>query len=239
MPPPPGPNDFVTVLTGAGVSAESGIRTFRDAGGLWESHRFEDVASPRAFARDPALVWRFYKMRWANASSARPNPAHEALAALEEALPGRFCLVTQNVDGLHQLAGSKHVREMHGSLRRCRCTACGQMHAITSIDLSPTVPLCPTCDGRLRPDIVWFGEMPHYMPEIDAALRRAGVLLVAGTSGVVYPAAQFVALARGYGARTVGVNLEPPANRGLFHHFLQGRAGEVLPLLAQAWSKGA
>ncbi|MCD4828586.1 MAG: NAD-dependent deacylase [Candidatus Cloacimonetes bacterium] len=235
LPPAPTLTDFLTVLTGAGVSAESGIRTFRDAGGLWESHRLEEVASPPAFARDPELVWRFYKARWENASRARPNPAHEALAAMGAALAGRFVLITQNVDGLHQCAGSAGVLDMHGSLHRCRCTRCDTHYSMRNVDLTPALPACPACGGLLRPDIVWFGEMPHYLDEIEVALRRTTLFLVAGTSGVVYPAAQFVQMARRNGASAIGVNLEPPDNIACFDTFIQGRAGVVLPQLAAAW----
>lgn len=235
---PPAPHENVVVLTGAGVSAESGISTFRDANGLWERYRFDEVASPRAFAYDPALVWRFYKMRWENASSAQPNAGHFALAELERGLGERFTLVTQNVDGLHQASGSKRVLEMHGSLRRTLCTQCGATHPTDTVDLAPSIPSCPSCNGDLRPDIVWFGETPHYLKEIDSLLRNADVLLVAGTSGNVYPAAQFVHIASHFGARTLAVNLEPPENASAFDAFMQGKSGDVLPELANAWLSG-
>ncbi len=233
----------VLVLTGAGVSAESGVPTFRDANGLWEGHNVEDVASPEGFARDPALVWRFYSDRRVAADKVAPNPGHHALAALEDRLGDRFLLATQNVDGLHLRAGSQRVVQMHGNLYTTRCSVC---------DLSPfddhrayppeALPRCPQCaargrDSLLRPHIVWFGEMldPGDLRRIRDFMRAADghrfIFLAAGTSGLVYPAAGMVDQARECGAETWLVNLEVPANRSRFRHGVEGRSGEVLPRL--------
>lgn len=231
------------VLTGAGVSAESGLATFRDSNGLWEQHRVEDVASPDGFIRDPALVWKFYSLRRDQAKTVEPNAGHRALAEVEKRLEDRFLLVTQNVDGLHQRAGSERVIEIHGSLFRTKCSSC---------DLEPfddhatyferTLPTCDRCEGRgrkalLRPDIVWFGEMldPAHMQAIDAFMRRAAggpfVFMAVGTSGAVWPAAGLVNLARSLGASTLLVNAEPADNTARFHRFVQARSAEALPAL--------
>jgi NAD-dependent deacetylase len=227
---------FLLVLTGAGVSAESGIPTFRDANGLWENHRVEDVASPEGFARDPALVWRFYSERRKAAKPCRPNPGHHALVAVEARLGDRFLLATQNIDGLHRAAGSERVVEMHGNLFTTRCASCDRtpFHDEASYD---TVPRCDRCGGELRPHIVWFGECldARDLDRIDAFLRAGSrkrlVFLAAGTSGVVYPAAGLVDLARRYGGDTWLVNAERAENHHRFAHFVQGRSGEVLPRL--------
>ncbi|MEZ4408771.1 MAG: NAD-dependent deacylase [Polyangiales bacterium] len=232
-----GDDGFLLVLTGAGVSAESGIPTFRDADGLWENHRVEDVASPEGFARDPSLVWRFYSLRREAASKCSPNPGHRALAALEERMGDRMLLVTQNVDGLHQRAGSERVVEIHGSLFLTRCADCDRasFHDTSSHHDAP--PSCDACgEGRLRPDIVWFGEAldRRALRRIEAFVERAGknlVYLAAGTSGMVYPAAGLVHVAQQVGADTWLVNADSPQNRGEFKHFVQGRSGEVLPSL--------
>jgi NAD-dependent deacetylase len=231
------------VLTGAGVSAESGLATFRDSNGLWEQHRVEDVASPEGFERDPELVWKFYSLRREQAKSVEPNPGHRVLATVEKLLGDRFLLVTQNVDGLHQRAGSERIIEIHGSLFRTKCSACGltPFHDAFSY-LGQRLPTCDTCEERgrnalLRPDIVWFGEMldPSHLQAIDAFMRRAAgepfVFMAVGTSGAVWPAAGLVGQARGLGASTILVNAEPAENTARFHRFVQGRSAEVLPAL--------
>lgn len=231
------------VLTGAGVSAESGIATFRDSNGLWEQHRVEDVASPEGFEQDPRVVWNFYSLRRQQARSVEPNPGHLALAAIEERLGDRFLLVTQNIDGLHHRAGSERVIEIHGSLFRTKCSRC---------DLDPfedeahylerALPACEECERRgrkalLRPDIVWFGEMldSSSLRAIDAFMRRDPgspfVFLAAGTSGAVWPVAGFVNLARSLGAETLLVNAEPAENTAQFHSFIRGKSAEILPAL--------
>lgn len=232
---------LVMVLTGAGVSAESGIPTFRDASGLWENHAVEEVASPEGFAADPALVWRFYSQRRAGASRCRPNPGHVALAELEARLGDRFLLATQNVDGLHRDAGNTRLIEMHGNLFTSRCAMCdyGPVEDRVAYEEN-TLPACPRCDARgefglLRPHIVWFGEAldPGELARIDAFMRRAAagrwIFLAVGTSGVVYPAAGLVNRARALGAETWLVNAEPSDNLGAFQRFVRGRSGEVLP----------
>lgn len=224
----------VAVLTGAGVSAESGVPTFRDAGGLWEGHRVEEVATPSAFARDPVLVWRFYNARRAALRAVRPNPGHHALARLEERLgPGRLTLITQNVDGLHRAAGSRHVLEVHGSLARVRCTGCRRVEE--RADDLDDLPRCRDCDAPLRPDVVWFEEM---LPEdvwrqAVAAASTCECFLVVGTSAVVYPAAGLIDTARGNGAPVVEVNLKPTAVSHRVDVGLYGPSGEVLPRLVE------
>lgn len=223
----------VAVLTGAGVSAESGLRTFR-AGGLWEDHRVEDVATPEAFERDPGLVWRFYNARRAALFAARPNPGHFALARLEERLPGTFTLATQNVDGLHLAAGSENVLELHGSLARVRCSGC--TYRETTSAALPELPRC-ACGAPLRPDIVWFGEMlaEDVILEAQRAAGNADVFVVAGTSAVVFPAAGLISLARRAGAFVVEVNPEATDASHLAHATLRGAAGAMLPKLAEVW----
>jgi NAD-dependent deacetylase len=231
------------VLTGAGVSAESGVATFRDSGGLWENHPVEQVATPEGFRQDPGLVWRFYSERRKQAGTVHPNPGHAALAAAEARMASRFLLVTQNVDGLHRRAGSRRLLEMHGSLFLTRCFHCERpAFADDSLHLDGKVPECELCTeagrhGLLRPAIVWFGEMLDFelLRAIQGFLeeRRPGrlVFLAVGTSGVVYPAAGLVREARAAGAETWLVNLEPPDNRSAFDEFVQGPSGRVLPEL--------
>lgn len=237
---PIGPESHVLVLTGAGVSAESGVPTFRGIGGLWEGHRVEEVASPRAFAVDPALVWRFYSMRRSAMAGIRPNAGHEALARLEERIGERFLLVTQNVDGLHRDAGSERVVELHGNLMLSRCSVCRRDPFVDRRSYADgEVPECELCRsaGRrspIRPHIVWFGESidERALQRIERFVEQAGrrlVFLAVGTSGVVYPAAAFVDVARSVGASTWLVNVEPSANAGSFDHVLLGTSGEVLP----------
>lgn len=231
------PDSRILVLTGAGISAESGIRTFRDAGGLWEDHRVEDVASPEGFQADPALVWNFYKQRWRQALTVGPNPGHIALKKLEDAMGERFWIVTQNVDGLHEEAGNQNVIEMHGSLHRSFCTGCGKIYPTAALDLESPLPYCEECDMLLRPDIVWFGEIPYQLGRIEQLLKNCDVFLIVGTSGTVYPAAAFVMTAKYFGARTVAVNLDPPSNSEHIDEFHQGKAGDILPDLVEDWLK--
>ena len=214
------------ILTGAGISAESGLGTFRDEGGLWAQHRIEDVATPEGFVRDPELVQRFYNMRRAEAAKAVPNVAHRALAALEAVHD--VLIVTQNVDGLHEAAGSKNVLHMHGSLARAMCATC---QARWDAPLVMTVSdACPSCGEKAtRPDIVWFGEIPYGMERIDAALNQATLFASIGTSGNVYPAAGFVAEARRLGVPTVELNLEPSAGYSMFDEVRIGPASETVP----------
>lgn len=218
----------VVVLTGAGVSAESGLRTFRDSDGLWENHRIEDVCTPEAFAANPALVHTFYNARRAQLSTAKPNPAHFALAQFAQAFGGRFTLITQNVDNLHEQAGS-HVIPMHGELLKARCVQSGQVHSWQQ-DMQSTTP-CPCCTppSRLRPHIVWFGEMPLFMDDITAALAECDLFVAIGTSGHVYPAAGFVQQARASGAHTVELNLEPSLVRTQFAEAHYGPASAIVP----------
>lgn len=227
----------VLVLTGAGVSAESGLATFRGAGGLWDGHPVEQVASPEGFAADPELVWRFYSGRRRDAAAAGPNDAHRVLAALEARLGDRFLLVTQNVDGLHARAGSRRVVEIHGTLWRTRCSRCmSPPVADASFPVLPPLPRCH-CGALLRPDIVWFGEMldPALTRRVDRFMREAFggpfVFIATGTSGTVYPAAAYVQQARLHGAQTWLVNLEPAENAGAFDHVVSGPAGTTLPPL--------
>ncbi len=225
----------IIVLTGAGISAESGLKTFRDNNGLWENHRVEDVATPQAFQRNPQLVWRFYKMRYQQLSEVKPNPGHFAIYKLEKFLADNFMLITQNVDGLHKTAGNHRIMEMHGSLLSCFCTKCGKTFSMGEIDLTAEIPICRECTSHLRPDIVWFGEIPYYMNEIDSILKTADFFIVVGTSGTVQPAASLVYLAKMNGAKTIGVNLQPPQNLMFLDEFHQGRSGEMLPELVEKW----
>ncbi|HEY8604033.1 NAD-dependent deacylase [Tsuneonella suprasediminis] len=218
----------IVILTGAGISAESGIDTFRDAGGLWEQHRVEDVATPEAFARDPDLVLRFYDMRRDAIQTKTPNPAHRALARLDREWEGGLLIVTQNVDDLHERAGAERVLHMHGEHLNAWCTACDTR----SRWAGPLIdrPECPACGERhLRPDIVWFGEMPYRMEEIYAAMRGAHLFVSVGTSGAVYPAAGFVRDARSLGAKTLELNLERSQGSGWFDETRLGPASELVP----------
>ncbi len=225
------PNSKVSVLTGAGISAESGIKTFRESGGLWENYRIDQVATPGAFKDNPKLVWEFYKERYRNALEAEPNQGHFALVDLEENRKDKFWLITQNIDGLHRKAGSQNLLEMHGRLDMCFCISCKKHYQLDEIDLASDIPLCPKCGGMLRPDIVWFGEVPYFLEEIENSLRNCNFFIVVGTSGLVYPAAGFVLTAKYFGAQTIGVNLDAPANKEQFDYFFQGKAGDILPEL--------
>lgn len=218
----------IVVLTGAGVSAESGVPTFRDADGLWEGHRVEDVATPEAFEYQPSVVHRFYDARRAALATVDPNPAHHALARLEDALGDDLLVVTQNIDDLHERGGSTRVVHMHGRLRSAWCRACDG-RTDWHDDLADHPP-CPRCGvTELRPDVVWFGEIPYEMDRISAALDRADVFVSIGTSGAVYPAAGFVQYAGGRGAHTVELNLEPSAGSALFAEARHGPASVLVP----------
>jgi NAD-dependent deacetylase len=227
----------VAVMTGAGVSAESGLSTFRGAGGLWEGHRIEDVATPRAFRRDPTLVWRFYNLRRENLRTVRPNPGHLALVELEKHLgPDRFTLITQNVDGLHQAAGSQRVLELHGSLARVRCSGCGLIEDRGSEALAD-LPACASCGQLLRPDVVWFEEA---LPEdiwwqAEEAVCRCQCFLVIGTSAIVYPAAGLIHRAREEGGRVIEINLTATDASHLVDVGLYGPSGQILPQLIESY----
>ncbi|MBX3427305.1 MAG: NAD-dependent protein deacylase [Pirellulales bacterium] len=228
------PDASIVVLTGAGVSVESGLPSFRGADGLWEGHRLEEVATPEAFARQPQLVQRFYNERRRNllAANVAPNAAHCALAELERRWPGEFLLVTQNIDDLHQRAGSQRLVPMHGELLKVRCTACGALHEWR--DDVAAESACRSCRraDRLRPHVVWFGEMPLELDRIYAALESADLFVSIGTSGHVYPAAGFVAAARqSAGAWTIELNVEPSAVATDFHERRLGPASETVPQL--------
>ena len=224
----------VVVMTGAGVSAESGVATFRGSGGLWEGYRIEEVATPFAFERDPSLVWRFYNMRRAQLWTVQPNLGHYALSQMEERWGERFTLVTQNVDGLHRAAGSRRVLELHGNLTRVRCTGCGHIEERPHEAL-PDLPHCDDCRALLRPDIVWFHEM---LPEdtwraAAEATENCSCFLVVGTSAVVYPAAGLIDAARAVGATVIEINPEatPATQPGTIS--LRGKSGEILPRLLE------
>ncbi len=219
----------IVILTGAGISAESGVATFRDKDGIWAKYNIEDVATPEAFARDPAKVHAFYNERRRAHSGVEPNAAHFALARLEREHEGEVLVVTQNIDALHEAAGSRNVIHMHGELLKALCSHCGARHQWRD-DLSIETS-CPACGlpAGMRPDVVWFGEMPYRLDEIYTALARADLFLSIGTSGTVYPAAGFVAEARVAGAHTVELNLEPSDGASLFHETIHGPAGTVVP----------
>ena len=217
----------IVILTGAGISAESGLRTFRDANGLWENHRVEDVATPEAFHRNPALVYRFYNERRRSLPAVQPNAAHLALARLEREWEGDFLLITQNVDDLHDRAGSRNLLHMHGELLKGRCGVCGRVTSWPA-DMDER-SRCERCDrGPLRPHIVWFGEMPLEMDRIYRALDRCDLFVAIGTSGHVYPAAGFVE-AVGPGARTLELNLEPSLVASAFQEARTGKATALVP----------
>jgi NAD-dependent deacetylase len=218
----------VVVLTGAGISAESGVPTFRDAGGLWEGHRLEDVATPEAYERQPTLVHRFYDARREALTGVHPNPAHLALARLEQELGDDLLVVTQNIDDLHERAGSTRVVHMHGELRSALCRGCRRRMPWT--DALGDFPPCPRCGvAELRPDVVWFGEVPYEMNRIIGELERADLFVSVGTSGAVYPAAGFVEYAAAGGARTLELNLLPSEVTEMFDEARHGPAGELVP----------
>lgn len=248
----------IVVLTGAGISAESGLATFRGPDGLWEGHRVEDVATPEAFQRDPALVHAFYDARRERLGTVEPNAAHAALARLDAEWPGELLLITQNVDDLHERAGSKRLIHMHGELTSGWCLACDerfawagpmspetvrpepveglslssrQMQAFDKLRPNGSVNVCPSCgaEGHVRPDIVWFGEMPYAMERIDDAIQACDLFVSIGTSGAVYPAAGFVQTARYCGAQTLEINLEPSIGSMFFDESRIGKAGQLVP----------
>jgi NAD-dependent deacetylase len=227
----------VFVLTGAGISAESGLPTFRGTGGIWRGYRAQDVATPEAFRADPGMVWQFYSERRKRHLTVNANPAHFALAQLEQALGDRFFLCTQNVDSLHELAGSKRVIHMHGRLMQTRCSREGcrtkpfddERMYMSYVE----IPKCPECGAILRPHVCWFGEVPYSMDRIFEQLRICNVLLTVGTSGVVEPAASFVRMAHINHARAIYVGPEEPANKAFFEEVVLGKAGEVLPELVK------
>jgi len=219
----------LVILTGAGISKESGIQTFRDKRGLWSRVDHRELATPEGFAHNPVKVLDFYNKRRRKLRNVQPNPAHHALARLEAAWKGDFLLVTQNVDDLHESAGSRRLIHMHGELNSALCEACG-MRCSWKQDMS-TYSACPHCGtvGRMRPDIVWFGEMPYQLDRIYRALREADLFVAIGTSGNVYPAAQFVEEAKASGARTVELNLDPSENTLLFDEVIHGPASRTVP----------
>ena len=218
----------IVILTGAGVSAESGLATFRGPGGLWEGHRVEDVCTPEALADDPDLVHRFYDARRAALATVEPNAAHRALAKLDAEWPGELLIVTQNVDDLHERAGARRLLHMHGELNSALCAACGARSSWAGA--MPPGTVCSACGApALRPDIVFFGEMPYAMDRIERALAGADLFVSIGTSGAVYPAAGFVETARYHGAQTLEMNLEPSAGSAYFAETRLGPAGELVP----------
>lgn len=218
----------IVILTGAGISAESGVATFRGPGGLWEGQRVEDVCTPQALSRDPELVHRFYDERRARLASVEPNPAHRALARLDAEWPGGLLIVTQNVDDLHERAGAKRLVHIHGELLSALCAACGERERRQGS--LPPGAACGACGAAaLRPDIVFFGEMPYHMAAIEAALSGADLFVSIGTSGAVYPAAGFVQTARYHGAATLELNLDRSEGSGWFGESRLGQAGTLVP----------
>ncbi len=227
----------LVVLTGAGVSAESGIPTFRGKDGLWKNFRAEDLATPWAFQRDPKTVWEWYDWRRGIIARAKPNPGHYAIKELEDLFP-EFLLVTQNVDGLHRRAGSRKVVEIHGNLWRVFCVDCGKKGELLDVPLKEIPPRC-SCGGLLRPDVVWFGESldPALLQQVYDALSRCDVLLVCGTSGVVQPAASFPSYAKGSGAKVIEVNVERTPISTVADVTLIGKSGEILPKIVEGLKK--
>lgn len=226
----------IVILTGAGISAESGIKTFRDQGGLWENYRIEDVATPEAFATNPEVVYEFYQLRYNDllSSHVQPNPAHNALAELSKKFKGRVTLITQNVDDLHERAGSTDTIHMHGELKKMRCIKTHQVFPMVQKLSKET--LCPCCGltKQLRPHIVWFGEVPFYMEEIEDELSTCDLFISIGTSGLVYPAAMFVQMTKQMNqAYSIEVNLDPTQNSREFDRHLFGQASVVVPELVQ------
>ena len=220
----------IVILTGAGISQESGLGTFRGPEGLWENHRVEDVATPEAFERDPSLVYRFYNQRRENLKNVFPNQAHFALAKLEADFEGSFTLITQNIDNLHERAGNKKILHMHGEATKARCFKCGAIH--DWVEAFDEKSICPECKdvSSLRPHIVWFGEMPFFMNEIQYALNKADVFISIGTSGNVYPAAGFIAQIRDLGQTlSVELNMEPSEGSHMFERSHRGLATKIVP----------
>ncbi len=220
----------IVVLTGAGLSAESGLHTFRDKDGIWARYDYREVATPEGYQRNPELVLDFYNQRRRQNADVKPNAAHHALSRLEADYPGKVLVVTQNIDPLHEVAGSKNLIHMHGEIMKALCAACGRRHPIGHSDLTLET-ICPICakPGVMRPDVVWFGEMPYQMDRIYDALGGCDLFISIGTSGTVYPAAGFVMEARRAGAHTVELNLEPSEGISIFHEAIHGRATEIVP----------
>ncbi len=236
---PAGAIERIVILTGAGVSAESGLATFRDSGGLWENHDPMTIATPEAFVRDPGLVYRFYNARRLQLDEVEPNAAHRAIARLQRDFKGEVFLVTQNVDDLHERGGSPQVVHMHGELRSAWCLHCGEKYRChTAFDAATACESCHNAGG-LRPDIVWFGEMPYAMDLIERQLARCDLFVAIGTSGTVYPAAGFVQQARAYGALTIELNREPSDISGVFDQQRIGLAGATVgALVAELLAEG-
>lgn len=223
------PQERIVILTGAGISADSGVPTFRDKSGIWARYDYRDVATPEGFARNPVLVHEFYNARRRAHAGVKPNAAHAALARLEREHPGRVTVVTQNIDALHEAAGTRNLIHMHGEILKALCACCGARQAWeTDLSVETACPSCG-CTGGMRPDTVWFGEVPYHMERILAELAQATLFLSIGTSGNVYPASGFVAVAREAGAHTVELNLEPSEGVSLFAEAIHGRAGEIVP----------
>ena len=222
--------NHIVVLTGAGLSAKSGLHTFRDKDGIWSKYDYREVATPEGYSRNPVLVLDFYNQRRRQNADVKPNAAHHALARLEADYPGKVLVVTQNIDPLHEVAGSKNLIHMHGEISKALCGACGRRHPIGHKDLTLEA-VCPVCakTGSMRPDVVWFGEMPYQMDRIYDALGVCDLFISVGTSGTVYPAAGFVLEARRAGAHTIELNLEPSEGISIFHEAIHGRATEVVP----------
>ena len=229
----------VVILTGAGVSAESGLHTFRDRGGIWERYDITEVATPEAFARDPAFVLDFYNQRRRANADVKPNAAHEALATLEREHGGEVSIITQNIDPLHELAGAHNLIHMHGEITRALCAECGHREDWGLADITPETA-CAACGtlGRMRPDVVWFGEMPYHMDRIFALLNASDLFVSIGTSGTVYPAAGFVEIAQEAGAYTLEINLEASEGASRFHQAVQGRATETVPTFVDQLLRG-
>ena len=223
-------SEKVFVLTGAGISAESGIRTFRDTGGLWENFKVEDVATPEGFERNPEMVWKFYNQRRSDLKKVEPNPGHYALAEMQKRIDD-FFLVTQNVDNLHERAESVNLVHMHGELLKVRCLDCGKVfHDDSNLG---TAPRCALCNGLLRPHIVWFGEVPFEMDRIMEKLGKCDWFIGIGTSGIVYPAAQFISAAKRSGAKTIFINPDPGSRTRYADYFMEEKAGIAVPQLLE------
>lgn len=225
----------ITVLTGAGISAESGVPTFRGRNGLWREYRSEDLATPEAFTRDPRLVWEWYEWRRKIIKEAKPNPGHYALVELENE-KSDFTLITQNIDGLHQLSGNRNLVEMHGNLWQIRCISCGIIEQSHDVPLKELPPICKSCGSVGRPNVVWFGEIIpiSVIDKTLIAIEKCQVMLIVGTSGVVEPAASMGLVAKQTGKTVIEVNLEPTINSPLYDLSIIGKSGEVLPMLCRS-----
>lgn len=229
----------IVVLTGAGLSAELGISTFRDKDGIWAKVDYRDVATPEGYERNPGLVLDFYNDRRRANAGVKPNSAHLALAHLEVEYSGEVLIVTQNIDPLHEAAGSRNLIHMHGEIAKALCSFCGDRRHIGMTDIEVD-DVCPACEraGGIRPDVVWFGEMPYHMQRIDDALQACDLFISIGTSGTVYPAANFVAQARASCAHTVELNLEPSQGASMFHEMINGKATQVVPAYVERLLSG-